>query len=363
MWQQPDWVQYALDLSMVEEPGTRFEYCSPGSHLLSAIVKETTGMSTLAFAEKYLFKQLGISDLNWPATNHEVNNGWGRLRMKPHDMAKIGYLYLNNGSWDGEQILPSDWVNAATNKHSSPPAVVKSWNGYGYQWWLNSLGFYSALGRGGQLILVVPEKDMVLVFTGGHSRVDVVIEALNSFIIPAAKSETSLPLNSGNITTLMAMVGEIARGKDKKRSPSPLPAIASKISGKTFELDAKPRENIPYPAMWASFSLSFNKPDEATLNLNPTQPQALYWSGVRQNLPVGLDGTFRVTQQGSFNIPVALKGSWEAENVFVLHFDELGNINNWKIIMTFADDDTVVVLMQEFTFCGDATFDGRLRQA
>ena len=360
MWQQPDWVQFALDLSMIEEPGTRFEYCSPGSHLLSAIVKETTGMNTLDFAKKYLFKQLGISDLSWPASNHEVNNGWGRLRMKPHDMAKIGYLYLNNGSWDGEQILPPDWVDAASSKHSSLPPVLTPWDGYGYQWWLCSLGFYSARGRGSQLITVVPDKDMVVVITGGHNRVDVLTKALNSFIIPAVKSESSLPRNTKSANALAAGIKEIARGKDNKQSPPLLPSVAKKISGEIFKIDAKPRENTPYPAMWASFSLSFDKADEATLSLKPIQPEGLYWIGLDQNLPVGLDGTFRITPQGSFDIPVALKGSWETENTFILYFDELGNINNWKITMTFEDTSNVVVLMQESTFCGDATFDGRL---
>ncbi len=360
MWQHPDWVQFALDLSMIEEPGTRFEYCSCASHLLSAIVKENTGMNTLAFAQKHLFKRLGISDISWPASNFEVNNGWGRLRMQPHDMAKIGYLYLNNGSWDGEQLLSPEWVDAATKKHSSPPPDRKPWDGYGYQWWISSLGAYSARGRGSQYISVIPDKDMVVVFTGGHTRGDVIFEALNSFIIPAVKSEASLPPNPEGIATLESKIADIARGKDKKQTPAPLPAMARKISGKTFELNDKPREDNAYPPMWESFSLSFDKPDEATLNLKP-QALALYWTGIRQGLPVGLDGTLRIIQHGSFNIPAALKGSWETESTFVLYFDELGNINNWKITMTF-ESDRVVVFMQESTFIGDATFDGRLRQ-
>jgi len=362
MWQQPDWVQFTLDLPMIEEPGSRFEYCSPGSHLLSAIIQENTHTSTEAFAKEHLFKQLGISDYSWPANNLGVNNGWGRLRMKPHDLVKIGYLYLNNGLWDEEQILSPEWVHAATKKHSSPPPEFEPWDGYGYQWWVYSLGFYSARGRGSQYISVIPEKDMVVVFTGGHTRGDVIFEALNSFIIPAVKSETPLPPNPESINTLQSRIEEIAHGKDKKQTPPPLPAMAKKISGKTFELDTRPREDIPYPPMWKSFSLFFSKPDEAILDFKPSQPSSLYWNGPCREFPIGLDGTVRITQQGAFNIPVAVKGSWETENTFVIHFDELGNINNWHISMTFTDADKVVVLMQESTFCGDATFDGRLSQ-
>ncbi|MDD5083131.1 MAG: serine hydrolase [Dehalococcoidales bacterium] len=362
MWQAPDWVQFTLDLHMIEEPGSRFEYCSPGSHLLSAIVQESTGMSTEAFARENLFKQLGISDFVWPANNLGVNNGWGRVRMRPHDLAKIGYLYLNNGYWDGERILSPAWVKAATEKHSTPPPEMGPWDGYGYQWWISSLGFYSARGRGNQYISIIPDKDMVVVFTGGHPRSDVIFEALSSFIIPAARSETSLPPNPQGVAALESRIAEIARGRDQKRTPPPLPVMAGKISGKTFELNAKPVGNISYPPMWKSFSLSFNRPDEAVLNFEPREPLSLYWNGPRHEFPVGLDGIFRITPQGAFDIPVAVKGSWESANNFVVYFDEIGNTNNWRISMAFTDDGKVAVLMQESTFCGDATFDGRLRQ-
>jgi len=172
---------------------------------------------------------------------------------------------------------------------------------------------------------------MVVVFTGGHTRGGVIFKALTSFIIPAIKSETSLPSNPEGVTALESRIEEIARAKDKKQTPPPLSAMAKKISGETFALDVKPQEDILYPPMWESFSLSFNKPDEATLDLKPSQPLPLHWRGLCHEFPVGLDNTLRITQQGSFNIPLAIKGSWETENTFVLHFDELGNINNWQI--------------------------------
>lgn len=99
-----------LDLPMAETPGTRFEYCNGSSFLLSAIITETTGMSALEFAKKYLFGPLGITDVIWPTNPQGINIGWGELSMLPHDLAKIGYLYLWGGQWDGEQIVPSSWV-------------------------------------------------------------------------------------------------------------------------------------------------------------------------------------------------------------------------------------------------------------
>ncbi|MCJ7622064.1 MAG: beta-lactamase family protein, partial [Anaerolineaceae bacterium] len=112
-----DWVQFVLDMPMRDEPGTRFEYCNSGSFLLSAILSETTGMSALEYAQKSLFGPLGISDVTWPENPQGINIGWGELHMLPHDMAKIGYLYLNAGMWAEEQIVPRDWIEESTRKH------------------------------------------------------------------------------------------------------------------------------------------------------------------------------------------------------------------------------------------------------
>jgi len=153
MDQSPDWTKFTLDLPMIEPPGTRFEYCSPASYLLSAIIQESTGMTSLDFAHKHLFEPLGITEAIWPVSPQGINHGWGDLHLAPHDMAKLGYLFLNNGQWDGKQILSSEWIATATSKHSTPPNSY----GYGYQWWLFSPGIYVADGRGGQQIIVVPE--------------------------------------------------------------------------------------------------------------------------------------------------------------------------------------------------------------
>jgi CubicO group peptidase (beta-lactamase class C family) len=111
--------------------------------------------------------------------------------MRPHDMAKIGYLYLNEGRWDGEQIVPAAWVAASTRKHIS--ATLQ--DGYGYQWWVRGDGVYMALGYGGQFIVVVPEKDLVVVFTSELAEEDFYTPQtlLDDFIIPAVQSSAPLP--------------------------------------------------------------------------------------------------------------------------------------------------------------------------
>jgi CubicO group peptidase (beta-lactamase class C family) len=202
MERSQDWVQFMLDLPMAEEPGTRFEYCNGASFVLSAIIQETTGMSALEFAEMHLFGPLGISDVVWPSNPQGISIGWGEMRMRPHDMAKIGYLYLNEGRWDGEQIVPADWVAASTRKHISGTLQ----DGYGYQWWVRDDGIYMALGYAGQFIVVVPEKNLVVVFTSELEEEDFYTPQtlLDDFIIPAAQSSAPLPANPDGVARLEA---------------------------------------------------------------------------------------------------------------------------------------------------------------
>ena len=193
MRESADWVQFILDLPMSEVPGTKFEYCNSASFLLSALITETTGVSALEYAEEHLFGPLGITDVNWPANTQGINIGWGELRMLPHDMAKIGYLYLQGGQWDGQQIVPEQWIEDSTRKIIS--ATLE--DGYGYQWWIDDSGTYMALGYAGQFIFVVPEQELVVAFTSDLSEEDFYVPQvlLGEFIIPAAISSVPIPAN------------------------------------------------------------------------------------------------------------------------------------------------------------------------
>jgi len=164
-----DQVQYALDQPMATEPGTIFNYDTSGSHLISAIIQEATGMNTSDFAEQYLFEPLGISNYYWIKDRQGIAYGGHGLHLAPKDMAKLGYLYLNNGYWDGEQLLPDNWVNDTT----STIWYLNADTGYGKQWWTHPYQKgYSAQGRFGQTVWVFPDKDLIIVFTGSNSDVE-----------------------------------------------------------------------------------------------------------------------------------------------------------------------------------------------
>ena len=162
-----DPVQYVLDLPMMEEPGVRWNYNGGTSDLLSALITEATGYDTLSFAQEFLFGPLGISEVSWSQDRHGMYYAGFGLHLTARDMAKFGYLYLNNGMWDGEQIVPADFVAEAVKTQS----FFSESSGYGYQsWWTYpQRGVYYAAGIYGQRIYVVPDLDMVVVFTASMS--------------------------------------------------------------------------------------------------------------------------------------------------------------------------------------------------
>jgi len=182
MHASPDALQYVLNLPVIEEPGTRFEYTNGVSHLLSCIITEKTGMSALEYGRERLFEPLGIHDVEWHNDSMGRNWGYSRIYITPHDMAKLGYLFLNKGQWDGTQIVPEEWVEEATTKHVDATIM----DGYGYQWWVSGNGYYTAVGHMGQFIHVVPDLDLVAVFTSRNEvDFDRILALLEAYVIPA----------------------------------------------------------------------------------------------------------------------------------------------------------------------------------
>ena len=167
---QKDWIQYTLDLPLINEPGTVAAYCSMGVVVMAEIISQASGLSIDQFAEKYLFSPLGIGQVQWRHTSKKgVVAAGKRLYMTPRDMAKIGRLILNRGQWNGKQIVSENWVEAATTPKTTITGID-----YGYLWW--SIPFKvgegiviskTATGNGGQYIMVVPKMNIVAVFTGG----------------------------------------------------------------------------------------------------------------------------------------------------------------------------------------------------
>jgi len=184
-----------LALPIVDEPGTFFNYSTGASHVLSALLSEATGMSTCEFAHEYLFEPMGIEAEFWGIDPQGYFTGGHSVSLTAREVAKFGMLFLNEGNWYGEQLVPGWWVVASTTPRIE---IGNNYRGYGYYWWLSNIGeyeLYSALGYGGQLLHVIPELNVVMVITHsirGNAR-DFAEEAesyvfIRNYLIPAIEN-------------------------------------------------------------------------------------------------------------------------------------------------------------------------------
>ncbi len=165
-----DWAAAVLRLPISNEPGALFHYSTGASQVMSAVLTAATGMSTCEFAHRFLFAPLGIEAEFWGVDPAGSFAGGHSVSMTARELARFGQLYLDEGRWQGEQIVPGWWVAASTSPRVD---IGDNYAGYGYYWWLNLIGTYdmfSALGAGGQILHVIPALEIVMVTTHGFAR-------------------------------------------------------------------------------------------------------------------------------------------------------------------------------------------------
>lgn len=161
-----DWTRAALARPMTARPGTEFTYSTGSSHLVSAILTEATGKSTLELARERLLGPVGMEVHSWQRSPEGYYFGGNSVRMTPRDLARLGQLYLQEGLWNGRQVVPASWVEESTERHAE--GWPHRYGAYGYLWWLppdDPWESYAAVGYGGQFLYVVPELRMLLVMT------------------------------------------------------------------------------------------------------------------------------------------------------------------------------------------------------
>ena len=186
-----DFIEYVLSKEISDEPGTRFNYNSGCTILLAGVIKNVSGMHADRFAEKYLFRPLGIDRHDWWRTANGLPQTHAGLLLCPRDMAKIGQLYLDQGRWKDQQIVRASWISESTEPHFKHKR-------YGFGWWLDSFSVqgrtlkgYIAQGNGGQFIFVIPDIHLVIVFTGGNYGSSIANQAfkiVNEYVLPAVNA-------------------------------------------------------------------------------------------------------------------------------------------------------------------------------
>lgn len=163
-----NWTKNILNLPLSTTPGSSFNYGTIQTHLLSAVLTKASGMDTLRFAQTHLLNHMHISINRWDKAPEGTFFGGSEMYLTPRDMAVFGQLYLQSGRFREQQLVPKEWV-----KQSLEPSFHEVWGGdsYGYSWWIKQItgcNAYYALGYGGQTIMIIPDKEMVIVFTADY---------------------------------------------------------------------------------------------------------------------------------------------------------------------------------------------------
>ena len=316
-----DWLQFALDLPVIRTPGETFEYCNANSHLISCILTEATGVSALAFAQEHLFGPLGIEEVVWDADPQGKSIGCTGLWMAPRDLAKVGLLLLEGGRWDGQQIVSSSWIEACIQ----PRAICTDYgyrNGYGYQWWIGTEtdGWFFTSGYQGQHLFVLPEQELVVVFTGSY-------DYANNQIYERLVRDHLLSALDG--PSLEEQITELTR--IEPHAVPDLPEIAGDISGREYTLGT-------HAYLFETFTLAFDdRADEATFRFRR-------W-GLNYEFAVGLDNVWRVNAARGPELHQyrALRGQWLDDRVFRMEEIDLDWGESWELILTFEEDRVHVV--------------------
>lgn len=326
----PDWVQWVLDRPMAEAPGGTWYYSNANLHLAAGVLAQATGMSPLAFAQRYLFRPLRITDVVWEADPQGVNVGNGGQQLRPLDLAKIGQLYLGHGLWEGKQVVSSEWVTRATTRAPGPqPPGWPPEFSIGFHWVISS-DRCEAGGSGGQMVLYFPAEDLVLTVVAGGgtpysgcSNPDALAYPLYAqYIKPAVRSNAPLPPDPGGLAELQAQVAAAAASYEGPPRPVlALPATAHSISGRRFLLDPNPLE-----IQW--FSVDFPPGSEALLRIAGEEEIAVR---------VGLDNVSRISP-GQYGLPAAAKGWWADNARLVVMLDQFAIYSYLRITITFNGD-------------------------
>lgn len=196
--QTGSWEKLFLAFPVKHKPGTHFQYNSIGTYMLSAIVQKVTGLKIADYLQPRLFEPLGISGQYWQESPSGVNTGGWGLYIQTEDMAKMGQFMLQKGRWDGRQLLPAAWFEEATKAQTKQwqeswvkPGQKKEnsdWmQGYGYQIWRCRYNAFRADGKDGQFIIVIPEKDAVVIATANIQDTQGELDLIWKYLLPAMK--------------------------------------------------------------------------------------------------------------------------------------------------------------------------------
>ncbi|MCB0131808.1 MAG: serine hydrolase [Caldilineaceae bacterium] len=238
-----DWVKGFLATPPDQAPGSIFTYNNGATFMLAAILHKLTGMSLVDYLQPRLFGPLGISQLFWQQNPQGINLGYSGLHLTTDAIARLGQLYLQNGQWQGVQLIAPEWVNAATTRQigsnspgGDPEGLSVDWaQGYGYQFWRCRHNAYRGDGAFSQFCVVMPDQDAVLAITSGTDKMQAVLDHVWTHLLPAM-GPAAQPADPETHGQLVAQLGALAYPPLSGRPTSP---IAQRVAGQSFIFSAE----------------------------------------------------------------------------------------------------------------------------
>jgi CubicO group peptidase (beta-lactamase class C family) len=204
-----DWIREFLAHPVRYEPGSRFVYNTPATFMQSAIIQKITGQTTLEYLKPRLFDPLGIEAPKWDANPQGITLGGYGLFLKTEEIAKFGQLYLQNGEWNGQQLIPNQWVATATSKQVANGTNPDSdWNqGYGFQFWRCRHNVFRGDGKDGQFCVVMPDLDVVVVMTANNTKLQDQLSIVWDELLPGIQSQPLEPNPAAEASLKQAISG------------------------------------------------------------------------------------------------------------------------------------------------------------
>ena len=330
------WEKTFLGIPVANAPGSVFLYNSGASFMLSAIIKKVTGKSAHEYLRPRLYQPLNITNTTWGENWEGINMGASHLRMPTEDLAKFGQTYLQEGVWDGKQVVPKKWVDDASSKHIDNGKNDSSWGyGYGYQFWMNPPGGYRADGAYGQFAMILPKLDAVVVITSESISTKDTMRIVWDVLLPEMK-DGSLPENTDAHSQLVQELKGLKYVPPQMAVSSPL---SSKIAGRDYILDAN-----PFNAKAVSFNFT-NGTCVFTLK-EDGKPDIVITSGINNwirkgNLKPSAHSLFSL-RRIDFDSIVAASATWQNENTLLLTFRYIETVHGDSFTCIFDGDKLTI---------------------
>ncbi|MBR0691991.1 serine hydrolase [Bradyrhizobium lablabi] len=316
-----DVINFVLDRPMANEPGEVFYYNSGNAQLLSAVISKLTGLSARDYAMARLFRPLGIAAPTWHGVGQGLSQGGGGLMLAPRDAAKIGYLYLHDGEWERQHLLPPNWVerirHATVEMHTTFDPTMRYAN---FFWVMPGRQVIMAVGDRCQLIMVLPTLDVIAVVT---ARDYCSFGKLAADITGAVKSDVALPADPVGANLLAGELRDIAT--ERTTAVGATPETAATISGKTYRFARSAFDvrkiSLDLNGALPRYELEMSTPD-------PARPS------IRLAGPIGLDGRYRLGDTTPLGV-MALKGTWQDSHTFAIDLRMVGGDTDRKWLLSF----------------------------